>query len=125
MASQENWQERLESIETQARENSDQQIQESLEEMTTRHIKTARMLQAKGIEALRSMQIKTVSDALKALQVGLEKERLIRGEPSDRTVVEIEEIIKREYAEWMVDDKEDGDGEGGDDKKPVEERSVP
>jgi hypothetical protein len=39
------------------------------------------MLQAKGIEALQGLQLKSVPDAIKALQIGLEKERLIRGEP--------------------------------------------
>ena len=61
------------------------------------------MLQAKGIAALQALEIKGVPDALKAVQVGLEKERLIRGEPSDRTAVNIEEIIKREYEHWIVD----------------------
>ena len=37
-----------------------------------------------------------------------EKERLIRGEPSDRTAVDIVDVIKREYAELMV---EEGDAD--------------
>jgi hypothetical protein len=54
-----------------------------------------------------------VPDAIKALQIGLEKERLIRGEPSERKTVDIIEIIKAEYAELMVDEE------------TVEERALP
>lgn len=111
VASKEKWQGRLEDLEQKARAKSDQQILESLEQMNDRHIKTARMLQAKGIAALQALEIKGVPDALKAVQVGLEKERLIRGEPSERTAVNVEEIIKREFAELMVDAEDDGDDE--------------
>jgi hypothetical protein len=102
VAKKERWQSRLDELEARARAKSDQQILESLEQMNDRHIRTARMLQAKGIAALQSLEIKGIPDALKAVQVGLEKERLIRGEPSER--VNIEEIVRAEYETWMVDD---------------------
>ena len=120
VAKKEKWQPRLEELEAKARTKSDQQILETLEEMNTRHIRTARMLQAKGIAALQALEIKGVPDALKAVQVGLEKERLVRGEPSDRTAVNIEEIIRREYRDLMKVEDEDEESE-----ESLEDRAVP
>lgn len=105
LAAKEDWQARIEEIEAKARARSDQQLLESLEEMNLRHIKTARMLQARGIEALQTMKIKSIPDALKAVQVGIEKERLIRGEPSER--IDIEELIRQEFSDLMVDEEEE------------------
>jgi hypothetical protein len=121
VASKEKWQNRLEDLEVKARAKSDQQILESLEQMNTRHIKTARMLQAKGIEALQGMQIDSVPDALKAVQVGLDKERLIRGEPSERTALDIMRELKRDEEELLVEVDEDAerDGEGTVEAGPV------
>jgi len=133
MASKEKWQDRLENLESKARAKSDQQILESLEQMNTRHIKTARMLQAKGIEALQGMKIESVPDALKAVQVGLDKERLIRGEPSERTALDIMRELKRDEEELLVDvDEEDEQGheeekqeDGDDGEETVEAGAVP
>lgn len=126
LAGKEGWQKRLEDLESKARAKSDQQILESLEQMNTRHIKTARMLQAKGIEALQGMQIDSVPDALKAVQVGLDKERLIRGEPSERTALDIMRELKRDEEELLVEVDEDEeheeaerDGEGTVEAEPV------
>ncbi len=38
---------------------------------------------------------------VRALEMSIKQERTIRGEPSDRTAVSIEEVIKREYSQWM------------------------
>ena len=40
----------------------------------------------------------------------LKEERVIIGEPSERTAVTIEDVIKREYARWMLPDEEEEDG---------------
>jgi hypothetical protein len=84
------------------------------------------MLQAKGIEALQGMQIDSVPDALKAVQVGLDKERLIRGEPSERTALDIMRELKRDEEELLVEVDEDEeheeaerDGEGTVEAEPV------
>ncbi len=47
------------------------------------------------------------SEAVKTLEITMKQERLLHGEPSERTAVSIEDTIKREYERWM--------GVGGDD----------
>lgn len=114
-AAHERWQDRLNDLESQARERSDQQIVEDLETMTVRHLKTYRAIQAKALEALRSMPISTAMEAVRALDTAMSKERVLRGEPSDRTEMSVEQIIKREYERWLGPEDEDESDDNGED----------
>jgi hypothetical protein len=118
-ATKEGWQERAAEIERKARVAIDQKASESIEVMNERHLKAVRLVQARAIDALKSMPLASGMEAVRALDMALRQERLIRGEPSDRTAVSVEEVIKREYRSWMavevsagdgVEVKEDGDG---------------
>jgi hypothetical protein len=111
-ALKERWQERLQVIEEKAREASDQKAQETLEAIRTRHLKGMRFIQAKAIETLKSASLETAADAVRAYTAAVREERVMLGEPSDRTAVSVEEAIRREYARWLAPDSdEDGDGE--------------
>ena len=55
---------------------------------------------------MKTMPLATAMDAVRALDMCITKERLIRGEPSERTAVSIEETIRKEYDRWLVDDDE-------------------
>jgi hypothetical protein len=46
---------------------------------------------------------------VQALVKAIEQERLARGEPTERTAVSVEDVIKREYERWLVP-VEAGDG---------------
>ena len=72
--------------------------------MNERHVQSAMFLHGKALRELREMPLSKSGPAVKALDVGLRYERLIRGEPSERTAVSIEDTIKREYERWMVVD---------------------
>ncbi len=101
-ALRDHWQERLGEAERQAREEADQKAAKSLEAMNERHLQAARLLQGKAIEALRQMGLDRPISAVKALELGIRTERLIRGEPSERAELDVAQIIKREYERWMV-----------------------
>ncbi len=102
LAVRESWQQRLEDIERKARENVDQRAAESLEVMNERHLKTLQVIQRKALETLRTMPLATAMEAVRALDMSIVKERLVRGEPSDRTAVAVEDVIRREYDRWLV-----------------------
>lgn len=104
MAAKEKWQERLMEAERKARDRTDEKVAETLEDMNDRHIKVLRFIQSKAIDALKSMRIDSAMDAVRAYTLTVQKERLIRGEPTDRAALDIEQIIKREYATLMVDE---------------------
>lgn len=102
LATRENWQKRVREIEDRARQASDERAVESLEAINGRHLKSMRVVQAKALEALRTMTLADAMDAVRALDMAVRQERLILGEPTDRSAVNVEEIIKREYERWMV-----------------------
>ena len=113
-ASREGWQKRLTDLEAQARHNAEQRTLESLEEMNVRHLKSLRVIQARALEALRNMPLATAMEAVRSLDLAIRQERLVRGEPSDRTSVSVEEVIRREYDRWMVTEPSGEDEEHAD-----------
>ena len=114
LATRENWQTRLAKIERDARERSDQKATETLEQMTERHLRSYKAMQAKALDALRAQPLGTAMEAVRSLDLGIRGERLLRGEPTDRTVLNVEEVIKREYENWMS-----GGDENADDQSPT------
>jgi len=57
---------------------------------------------------------------VRALDIAIKQERLVVGEPTDRTAVSVEEAIRREYARWMT---VDGDGADRDADERAGERN--
>lgn len=100
-AKKEGWQERVAQMEQSARNRAEAQAGQSLEEMNERHLKTAQLIQRKALETLSRVPLADAMDAVRALKIGLEHERLIRGEPSERTAIDIQQTIKAEYERWM------------------------
>ena len=100
-AQSERWQERIVERERKIQIRTEEQAVESLEAMNTRHLKSLRVIQGKALEALRGMPLSTAMEAVRALDLAIRNERLIRGEPSDRTEVSIESQIRSEYERWM------------------------
>lgn len=108
LAARERWQEKVVELERKARESAEKKALESLEGMNLRHLKSLKIVQGKALEALRSMPLTTAMEAVRALDMAIRQERLIRGEPSDRTAISVEEVIRREYERWMLPE-ENGD----------------
>lgn len=102
LAKREDWQERLAKIEAEARSKSSEKAVETLEQVNGRHLRIARSLQAKALEAMRNMSLDDAKNVIRALELGVKQERLILGEPSERQAVTIEEKIEREYERWML-----------------------
>ena len=102
LAQRERWQERLEKIESEARSSADKKKSETLEAHKERHLQALRLVLGKGIEALRAMAITSPMDAVRAIGLAVREIRVEIGEPSDRTAVSIEEVIRREYERWML-----------------------
>src|SRR5688572_23782967 len=64
-ARSENWVQRLESIEKEARQRSEHRLVETIEEQRTRHLKTLRALHGRAIEALREHRLGSAMEAAK------------------------------------------------------------
>lgn len=102
LATRDRWQDRVVELERKAREGAEQKALESLEAMNLRHLRSLKVVQGKALEALRSMPLSTAMEAVRSLDMAIRQERLIRGEPSDRTAISVEDVIKREYQRWML-----------------------
>jgi hypothetical protein len=121
-ATLENWQQRIIDRERKAHEAMDKKAVETLEQMSARHLKVCKLIQRKALEALRSMPLTTAMEAVKALNLTIKQERLVRGEPTDRTA-SVEEVIKREYERWLTSDNPDdakGEADDRDDAEATE-----
>ena len=105
----ERWQERILELERKAKSAGEQKVLETLESMNARHLKALHIIQAKALETLRRTSLEAAMDAVRSLDMALRHERLIRGEPTERTALSVEEVIRREYERWMTDDGEDGE----------------
>lgn len=97
-AAREKWQERLSAIQARAREAADQVSVDVRKEAAERHLKVARFIQSRSIEALKAMPIESAMDAIRAYGIAVNMERLVLGEPTDRTALTVEEVTKREIA---------------------------
>jgi hypothetical protein len=50
-------------------------------------------------------------DAVRALDLAIRHERLIRGEPSERTAVTTESVLKGQFERWMTEESETPEAE--------------
>ena len=117
LASRENWQERIHDVERKARRASEEKAVESLEMMNDRHLKSLRVIQGKALEALKAMPLNSGMEAVRALDLAIRQERVVRGEPGDRTATTVEEKIRSEYEHWLLpQDDDDTQGETDDDE---------
>ncbi len=105
-AHREDWVRRLERIEQESRERTNKRLGESLDDIRQRHLKTLRAMNGRALEALKTDPINSCMDAIRAAEAVIKLERLIVGEPTDRSAVTIEDTIKREYERWMDNDDE-------------------
>lgn len=120
LAKRERWQHRAMEIEAKAKQAAVEKTQETLEAVNARHLRALRAIQAKAFETLRQMPLDSAMDAIRAIDMTVRQERVIIGEPSERAAVSIEDVIKREYDEWLthgaevppqeIDEGDDGDG---------------
>jgi hypothetical protein len=114
-AVQENWQEKIEAAERDAQAAAEKKAQESIQEMNERHLKTAQLVQRKALEDMRSRPFASSMDAARSLFMGMDKERLIRGEPTERLAVA--EVIKAQWQSLTLQPDEEEDwGDAGDEQ---------
>jgi hypothetical protein len=106
-AKRDHWQERIAEQERRARDRVDERAVETLAQMNERHLKVFRYVQGKSIETIKSVPLESAMDAIKAYALAAEKERLIRGEPTERTAMDIEKKIREEHERWLVPVEED------------------
>lgn len=110
-ANREDWQAQLARVEREAKQRGEKRAVETIEAMNDRHLRVMQVIQKKALEALKAMSLDTAIEAVRALDIAVRQERLIRGEPSERTELTTESIIRREFESWMREDPASDEGE--------------
>jgi hypothetical protein len=103
LAKRESWQQRIAQMEAKVREQSEKKAMESMAAVRERHLAASRIVLGKGLEALRNMSLESAMEAVKAIDLAMKQERLILGEPSERTALSVEDIRQR-YERWTLED---------------------
>lgn len=122
IATRERWQERVGEIEQRAQAESKEKAVDLVKEMNDRHLRVLRAIQARALETLKEKPLRTAMDAVRALELTIRQERLIRGEPSERTEMSVEEVTRREIQRWMtvIEEEEEVEQEEGERKSEDE-----
>jgi len=76
--------------------------------VNARHLQTLRAIQVKALQALQVMPLDSGMDAVRALDTAIRQERVILGEPGERSAVSVEDLVRREAQRWMKPNSEDG-----------------
>jgi hypothetical protein len=98
----ENWAERLAKIEREAQANADLKLQETVEAMRLRHLKMLRAMATRAAKALQEYSLSTGMEGMKAAEMVIKLERLLAGEPTERTAMDIEKQIREEHERLLV-----------------------
>ena len=114
-AAREEWTERLANIEREARERSDKRLVDTIDDMRGRHLTTLKAIHSRALTALKQYPLNSAAEAMRAAQMVIKLERLIVGDPSDRTAITVEETTKRELERWAIPVEADEDEDDVDD----------
>jgi hypothetical protein len=68
----------------------------------------------KAIETLRAQPLNTAMEAVRAIEMVITKERLVRGESTDRAELDVAEIVKRESERWLKEPGKEEEQHAGD-----------
>lgn len=109
-AKRDNWQQQLIDLEKKASERRQEKMLDSAEEMAERHRKMGRLLQARALEAIKSVPFTTAAEAARGMDLGIKFERTAMGEPTDRQALNIENILRDEVRQWVVPAERANDG---------------
>ncbi|MCA9319151.1 MAG: hypothetical protein KDB53_00380 [Planctomycetes bacterium] len=101
-AGKEGWQGRIEAREHEARAVVEKRAVETLADVTERHLKFVRAVQRKAVEGLQKFGLESAMECVRALDIAVKQERLILGEPTERTETDMVAIIKREGERWLT-----------------------
>jgi hypothetical protein len=90
IAAREEWQTRVAETEEKAHQAVQGRMSENLASLNARHLRTVRLIQARAIEGLKNMPMRSAFDAIRALDLGLKFERVLLGIAGDPMKLEEE-----------------------------------
>ena len=110
LATAEKWQERVTEAEAKARDSAAENYVDTIKEMNSKHLKVLSFMLAKGLEGMKAAPVDDFTAAVRAVTVAIDRERLVRGEATNRSE-SVEQLVKREYARYLVPVDDDGESD--------------
>jgi hypothetical protein len=121
-AHRERWSERLTMIQRAAQARVDEKLIGDIEEMKLRHRKLLRAMASRAAQAIATHALEDGMQGIRAAEITVKLERLMMGEPSDRSEAVIIDVTRQEIRELLEpvdadqdDDESDADADGAED----------
>jgi len=112
-ATHDGWQAKIRAHHDAVEQETADEALESIARMNKRHLQELRLIQSKALQVLISMPIGTARDAVLAIMASLKMERLIRGEPTSRSVIDMSVETHKIAVNAMIEaDYDDRNGHG-------------
>jgi hypothetical protein len=123
VARREDWSGRLAKIEEAARKRVDKKLAIEQGEVDLRHRKMLRAMAARAAQAIQEHSLATGMEGIRAAEITIKLERLIAGEPNERSAVKVEQVTRQEIDRLIApvevlpqpaSDEGEDDGDAGD-----------
>ena len=99
----------MDEIEREAQARSDKALAESVAEIRARHLKMLKGIAGRAVKAIAEHPLNSGMEGVRAAEIVIKLERIIAGEPSERTEHMIAETTRREIDRFVVVEGEDED----------------
>ena len=110
-ADRENWNERLEAIEKEARASADKQLAKDLGDAYLRHRKILAAMASRAARALQEFPLTSGMEGMRGAALVIKLERVLMGEPTERTTIDLEQVVRREFSQLMEVDGDEDDAD--------------
>lgn len=100
-ADRDQWSERLQAIEKEAHAVTDKQLARDQQEMALRHRKLLLAMASRAAKAIQDYPLTSGMDGLRAASMVIKLERLVSGQATERTSIDIEQVVRREYQDLL------------------------
>jgi len=120
-AEREEWATRLAAIEKKAREAVDQQLAGELQERKLRQRKLVLAVASRAAKAISEFPLRSGIEGIRAAELAIKLERLLDGEATENTSLDIEQVIRRECQELLTVGESDETGPTAEDPKALED----
>ena len=110
-AARENWTPRLAQIEAEAQATMDKKMTDEIAEMGMRHRKMLRAIAGRAAKALSDYPLMSGMEGVRAAETAIKLERLLAGEPSERTAMTVASTTRDEMQRFLKPAAESDEGE--------------
>jgi hypothetical protein len=111
VADRDNWGERLDAIEREAQERAEKALSETVSEIRVRHLKMLKGMAGRALKAMAEHPLASGMEGVRTAEIVIKLERLIAGEPSERTEHTIAEVTRQEIDRFLSPAGEERDAD--------------